>query len=208
MTTSNSDNTCAVIKNGLPSLWRFALQITQNNHDAEDLVQHTCLRALERKDQYQDLQKPKSWLFRIAQNIWKNELRSRSIRERGFIKSDLMMIDPPANVDQDNETPDSWLEHTEIVNAVQALPEAQRMVLVLVAVNGFSYCETAEILDIPIGTVMSRLARARVEIGRQFNTNNTQQSRFKTAPKTNSKQPSNTASHVGITDNDRTVKPV
>jgi len=67
----------------LPALWRFALQLTRDKHDAEDLVQRTCVRAMEQSDQYDDSGKLKSWLFRIAHNIWKNELYSRTIRKRG-----------------------------------------------------------------------------------------------------------------------------
>ena len=152
----------------LPSLWRFALQLTRDKHDAEDLVQRTCVRAMERSDQYNDTGKLKSWLFRIAHNIWKNELRSRAIRQRG----DLQAVNPEgledAELGRDTSTPETRLEFQQVVNAVEALPEGQRLVTQLVCVSGFSYAETASILDIAVGTVMSRLARARVAIGEQF----------------------------------------
>jgi len=152
----------------LPSLWRFALQLTRDKHDAEDLVQRTCVRAMERSDQYNDTGKLKSWLFRIAHNIWKNELRSRAIRHRG----DLQAVNPEgleeAELGRDTSTPETRLEFQQVVNAVEALPEGQRLVTQLVCVSGFSYAETASILDIAVGTVMSRLARARVAIGEQF----------------------------------------
>jgi len=129
----------------LPSLWRFALQLTRDKHDAL-----------------------KSWLFRIAHNIWKNELRSRAIRHRG----DLQAVNPEgleeAELGRDTSTPETRLEFQQVVNAVEALPEGQRLVTQLVCVSGFSYAETASILDIAVGTVMSRLARARVAIGEQF----------------------------------------
>ena len=152
----------------LPSLWRFALQLTRDKHDAEDLVQRTCVRAMERSDQYNDTGKLKSWLFRIAHNIWKNELRSRAIRHRG----DLQAVNPEgledAELGRDTSTPETRLEFQQVVNAVEALPEGQRLVTQLVCVSGFSYAETASILDIAVGTLMSRLARARVAIGEQF----------------------------------------
>lgn len=152
----------------LPALWRFALQITQNKHDAEDLVQRTCVRAMEQCDRYTDTGKLKSWLFRIAHNIWKNELRSRTIRERG----DLLAVNPeglePAELGRDTATPETSLEFQEVVTAVEALPESQRLVVQLVCVSGFSYAETASILEVAIGTVMSRLARARIAIGEQL----------------------------------------
>jgi|GEM_PF-6497654 len=88
MSAVSSTGIESLIKAALPSLWRFALQMTRNNHEAEELVQRTCVRALEHGDKYKEMQKPTSWLFRIAQNIWKNELRARSIRERGFVNTD------------------------------------------------------------------------------------------------------------------------
>ena len=126
----------------LPSLWRFALQITHDKHDAEDLVQRTCVRAIEQSDRYTDTGKLKSWLFRIAHNIWRNELRSRTIRERG----DLMAANPDGVNEtapgRDIVTPETRLEFDEVVAAVEALPEGQRLVVQLVCVNGFSYSET------------------------------------------------------------------
>lgn len=152
----------------LPSLWRFALQLTRDKHDAEDLVQRTCVRAMEQSEQYKDTGKLKSWLFRIAHNIWRNELRSRAIRQR----SDLLAVNPEGLDDtelgRDTSTPETRLEFQQVVSAVEALPEGQRLVTQLVCVSGFSYAETASILDVAVGTVMSRLARARVAIGEQF----------------------------------------
>jgi len=172
MSVVNSTGIESQIKAALPSLWRFALQITRDNHDAEDLVQRACLRALERKESYEEMQKSKSWLFRIAQNIWKNEIRSRSIREKGFgfVKNDIAVHNDhsPATQEFNNQTPEAHLELQDVVRAVESLPEAQRMVMILVAVSGFSYAEAAHILDVPIGTIMSRLARARLTIGNQF----------------------------------------
>ena len=152
----------------LPALWRFALQLTRDKHDAEDLVQRTCVRSIEQCDQYNDSGKLKSWLFRIAHNIWRNELRSRAIRRRG----DLLAVNPYGlddnELESDNSTPEKSLELQQVVSAVEALPEGQRLVTQLVCVSGVSYAETASILDVAVGTVMSRLARARVSIGSQF----------------------------------------
>jgi len=167
--SDNTQNMIETIANvELPSLWRFALQLTRDTHDAEDLVQRTCVRAMEKTDQYDNSGKLKSWLFSIAHNIWRNELRSRAIRARGDIHAA-----NPAGLDEselgrDLSTPESRLEFSEVIKAVEALPEGQRLVTQLVCVNGFSYAETAAILDIAVGTVMSRLARARIAIGEQF----------------------------------------
>ena len=152
----------------LPALWRFALQVTRDTDDAEDLVQRTCVRAIEQSDRYNDKGKLKSWLFRIAHNIWKNELRSRAIRERGNLMATHPARMDNEELDRDTATPETSLEFQEVVSAVEALPEGQRLVIQLVCASGFSYAETASILDIAVGTVMSRLARARVTIGEQF----------------------------------------
>jgi len=152
----------------LPSLWRFALQLTRDTHDAEDLVQRTCVRAMEKADQYDDSGKLKSWLFSIAHNIWRNELRSRAIRARGDIQAANPSGLDESELGRDLSTPETRLEFQDVVKVVEALPEGQRLVIQLVCVNGFSYAETAAILDVAVGTVMSRLARARVAIGEQF----------------------------------------
>ena len=152
----------------LPALWRFSLQLTRDKHDAEDLVQRTCVRAMEQSLQYNDSGKLKSWLFRIAHNIWKNELRSRAVRQRG----DMQVANPDgveaSELGRYTSTPETRLEFQEVVRAVESLPEGQRLVAQLVCVSGFTYAETADILDVAVGTVMSRLARARVAIGEQF----------------------------------------
>ena len=152
----------------LPALWRFSLQLTRDKHDAEDLVQRTCVRAMEQSLQYNDSGKLKSWLFRIAHNIWKNELRSRAVRQRG----DIQVANPDgveaSELGRYTSTPETRLEFQEVVRAVESLPEGQRLVAQLVCVSGFTYAETADILDVAVGTVMSRLARARVAIGEQF----------------------------------------
>src|SRR5437764_12502219 len=82
---SMSDDLPAVLPTLLPRLWRFALRLTQNQHDAEDLVQRACVRALERRNQLQAGTSTLSWLFSIVHSTWMNELRSRSIRSRGIM---------------------------------------------------------------------------------------------------------------------------
>jgi len=209
MNLENHNQVESLVQEELSSLWRFALHLTHHTSDAEDLVQRTCLRALEKRDHYREMQKPRSWLFRIAQNIWSNELRSRNVRERGFIKA--MHSGQAAGQECDKTTPESWIEHDEITKAVEALPEAQRMVMILVAVNGFSYAETASILDVPIGTVMSRLSRARITIGKQFLPDAKRRKNVKTDER-NLKQSINTRgpskSTFGVTDRNPGAKPI
>jgi RNA polymerase sigma-70 factor, ECF subfamily len=150
----------------LPRLWRFALRLTRHHDDAQDLVQRCYVRALERRHQWQLGTSLLSWLFAIMHSIWINELRSAQRRREGNLGGDddspEEFADPNPNTD-----PEYQLMFKQIIHAVQKLPDAQRLVMVLVAVEGMSYREAADVLDVPIGTVMSRLARARVTIGEQ-----------------------------------------
>ncbi|WP_321905718.1 RNA polymerase sigma factor [Paraburkholderia tropica] len=147
----------------LPRLWSFALRISGDQHDAEDLVQRACVRGLERAHQLQPGTAPLSWMFSIVQSTWINELRARNVRNRsgmdwddGFLET---VPDPSAR------TPEEQAMNGQIIAAVQQLPEVQRVVMLLVAVEGLSYSEAAEVLGVPIGTIMSRLSRAREAIG-------------------------------------------
>jgi RNA polymerase sigma-70 factor (ECF subfamily) len=152
----------------LPRLWNFALRISGNQHDAEDLVQRACLRALERAHQLQPDTTPLSWMFSIVHSTWINELRARSVRNRSGMDWDDDLLETVA--DPYACTPEQNVLNGQILSAVQRLPEAQRVVMLLVAIEGLSYKEAAEALDLPIGTIMSRLSRARQTIGAQFGT--------------------------------------
>lgn len=150
----------------LPRLWRFALRLTANRHDAEDLVQRACVRALERPHQLQDGTSPLSWLFSIMYSVWISEVRARKVRTANAADYQDEFFDNLP--DSKASDPESELLHRQIIAAVSALPDAQRVVMLLVAVEGLSYREAAQALDIPIGTVMSRLARARLTLGELF----------------------------------------
>jgi len=150
----------------LPRLWAFALRISGDQHDAEDLVQRACVRGLERAHQLQPDTAPLSWMYAIIHSTWINELRARSVRKRAsFEWDDDFLENLPDPVDR---SPETQLMHGQIVDAIERLPEAQRVVMLLVAVEGFSYQQAADTLEIPIGTVMSRLSRARQSIGAMF----------------------------------------
>ena len=149
----------------LPRLWRFAFRLARNSADAEDLLQRTCVRALERRAQWQPGSVLLSWLFSIMHSIWLNELRALQRRREGSISD--FDIEDTVFADSSSD-PEHQMLCKQIVEAVELLPEAQRTVMLLVAVEGFGYREAAEVLDIPIGTVMSRLARARATVGARF----------------------------------------
>ena len=152
----------------LPRLWAFALRISGDKHDAEDLVQRACVRALERPHQLRPDTSPLSWMFSILHSTWINELRARSVRSRSSMEWDDSFLETVA--DPSARTPEINVMNGQIVSAVERLPEAQRVVMLLVAVEGLTYNEAAQVLDVPIGTVMSRLARARQAIGSLFDT--------------------------------------
>jgi RNA polymerase sigma-70 factor (ECF subfamily) len=142
------------------------MRLTRNRDDAEDLVQRCCLRALERRWQWRPGSAMLSWLYAIMHTIWLNEVRARQRRRESSLDwedewceslSDFAAVDPSHRA-----------LYRQVVEAVELLPEAQRLVIMLVDVEGLSYKETAEVLAVPIGTVMSRLARARSTVGRRF----------------------------------------
>jgi len=121
---------------------------------------------LERVDQLQPETAPLSWMFSIVHTTWINELQARNVRDRSSAEWDESRIQ---NVpDQSVRTPEEVLMSRQIIGAVMRLPEAQRAVMLLIALEGMSYAEAAEILNVPIGTVMSRLSRARQTIGEGF----------------------------------------
>lgn len=150
----------------LPRLWRFALRLTANTHDAEDLVQRACVRALEKRHQFVVGTSALSWLFSIIHSIWLNELRAQKLRSRYNAPLDDEMAETLA--DPNAKDPEVNALHRQLIAAVDALPDAQRSVMLLVAAEGMSYNEAADVLGIPIGTVMSRLSRARLTIGLAF----------------------------------------
>jgi RNA polymerase sigma-70 factor, ECF subfamily len=150
----------------LPRLWRFALRLAGDRHDAEDLVQRACMRALERRHQLQPGTATLSWLFSIVHSVWLNEVRARQIRSHGCIQWTEELADTVADPAASN--PETYMLQQQIIAAVEKLPDAQRAVMLLVAVEGLTYREAATVLEVPIGTVMSRLARARLTIGESF----------------------------------------
>jgi RNA polymerase sigma-70 factor (ECF subfamily) len=156
----------AILPSLLPRLWAFALRLSTNKHDAEDLVQRACVRALERRHQLQPETSALSWMFTIVHSLWISEIRSRRIRSRASMEWDDELMQSVADPLAVN--PETDLLHREILQAVDALPDAQRVIMLLVAVEGLSYRDAAQVLDVPLGTVMSRLSRARLTIGLRF----------------------------------------
>lgn len=138
----------------LPRLRRFARTIARNVHDADDLVQLSIERALVKYDQWRPELKFDGWMFGIMRNAWIDEVRSRSRRDRVFAPEEA-----GASVGQDGT--ESQIRLLAVQRAVADLPEEQRLAVALVLVEGLSYKEAADVLEVPIGTLTSRLARGR-----------------------------------------------
>lgn len=143
----------------LPRLRRFAAGLTRSASEADDLVQAACERALAREHQFQEGTRFDSWMFRIVQTIWIDQLRARDIRkENGEIAEERLGSDEPVR------RVEARLALSEVRRAVSLLPPDQRSTLMLVTVEGLSYKQAAEVAGVPVGTIMSRLARARVAL--------------------------------------------
>jgi RNA polymerase sigma-70 factor (ECF subfamily) len=141
----------------LPRLRRFAYALTGNSEQGDDLVQDACLRALSRIDLWQPGTRLDSWMYRIAQNIWLDRLRANKVRgEVVDIKAMEGMTGSDGRVVAESE-----LTLQAVAAAMGQLPAEQRAMVALVCIEGASYKEAAVIAGVPLGTVMSRLARAR-----------------------------------------------
>jgi RNA polymerase sigma-70 factor (ECF subfamily) len=141
----------------LPRLQRFALALTGGAVEADDLVQDTVERALKNLDQFELGTRMDSWMFRIAQNLWIDCLRAGKIRDARAAS-----IEEAELVSVDGERAAlSRMMLADTCRALRDLPEEQRAVIGLVLIDGLSYRDAASILQIPIGTLTSRLARAR-----------------------------------------------
>lgn len=138
----------------LPRLRRFGRALTRHREDADDLVQIALERALAHAGQWQAGTRLDSWLFRIMRNAWIDELRSRTRRDEVPLPEE---ADAPAL----GAVPDRQADALAVQQAMQRLGEDQRLAVALVLVEGLPYREAAEVLGIPIGTLTSRLARAR-----------------------------------------------
>lgn len=145
----------------LPRLRRMARSLTRDPDKADDLVQEACERALTRSYQYREKTRLDSWLYRIIYTRWIDEIRKERTRSNHVVVlDDGTTSSMPPN--QENVIP----ETLDIRAALDVLLPEQRAALVLVSVDGYSYEEAAEVLQVPAGTVASRVARARKIMGK------------------------------------------
>jgi len=138
----------------LPRLRRFARVLARNAHDADDLLQTSIERALAHAGQLRAGAPLAGWMFGILRHAWIDEQRARGRRARLFAS-------PEAAADVADTAQGLPVETIAVQDAVARLPEEQRLAVALVLVEGLSYKEAAHIMEVPIGTLTSRLARAR-----------------------------------------------
>ena len=151
----------AGLEPALARLWRYALVLSRARDVADDLVQATCLRAIERADQFEPGTRVDRWLLAILRSIWLNEIRARKIREGGgFVApEDALTTDGAREIEMN-------ITAAAVLRAIDRLPEAQRETVLLVYGEGYSYAEAAAALGVPIGTIMSRLAAGRAALAK------------------------------------------
>lgn len=150
----------------LPRLRRFARTLTRHHADADDLVQIAIERALTRYRQWDPQSRLDSWIFSIIRNAWIDEVRQRQRRGQHL---DLDEIG-----DSVGDAADTRIEMMSVQQALATLPEEQRTAVSLVLVEGLSYKEAAQVMDIPIGTLTSRLARGREALQKLLRTDEAQ----------------------------------
>jgi RNA polymerase sigma-70 factor, ECF subfamily len=143
----------------LPRLRRFARGLSGSATEADDLVQAACERALARQHQFQEGTRFDSWMYRIVQTIWLDQLRARGVR-----KEEGEAVEEQLGSDTAVRLVEARLALAEVRRAIGRLPADQRATLLLVTVEGLSYREAAAVVGVPVGTIMSRLARARVAL--------------------------------------------
>ncbi|WP_099865311.1 RNA polymerase sigma factor [Pararhizobium haloflavum] len=144
----------------LPNMRRFGFSLTRSQDKADDLVQAACERALSRADGFEPGTRFDAWIFRIMRNLWIDQIRrNRTAGPQDDIdaQADLVGAEGEREVH-------ARMELAEVARAIVDLPQEQREILVLVCGEDMAYKDVASLLDIPIGTVMSRLARARKKL--------------------------------------------
>jgi len=144
----------------LPRLRRFAMGLTGDSSEADDLVQQACEKALRKQHQWQPGTRLDSWMYRIIQTTRIDNVRSRRSDTASLETSQI----PEARDQRSEHAPENQNMLDRVSRILDQLPEDQRAVMVLVAVEEHSYQEVSKILEIPVGTVMSRLYRARARV--------------------------------------------
>jgi RNA polymerase sigma-70 factor, ECF subfamily len=175
---TESDNGEPAILENLSALYGFAMSLTRNPTDAEDLVQEACLRALKGMTHSDIKSDSRVWLFTILRNVWINQWRRRAKGPEFILLEKGRADGGPLQewLSDERERPEDHFDRNVVAGkirlAISGLPEVFREVVVLRYFEGFSYRQIASILGCPAGTVMSRLNRARAELRTILNEKN------------------------------------
>ncbi|WP_233347842.1 sigma-70 family RNA polymerase sigma factor [Hyphobacterium indicum] len=147
----------------LPRLRRFSRSLARHEADADDLLQTALERALKRSDQFQAGTRLDSWMYRMIKNIWIDEIRARNRRAQTFAPEEAGL-----GVGAEDPAFDRQVRAMSVERAMETLSDDQRIAVSLVLVEGLSYKEAASVLDLPMGTLTSRLARGRQALADQL----------------------------------------
>lgn len=147
----------------LPRLRRFALSLTRSGPDADDLLQEACTKALQSWHNYDPAQPLDRWMFRVVRNSWTSEIRKRQVRQ-GEGQVDAETADELI-VQTD---PEAALTLQQVQARIAQLDPELAQPLLLVSAEGYSYREAADLLDVPVGTIMSRIHRARKQLSAEL----------------------------------------
>lgn len=145
----------------LPRLRRFGYALTGSESEGDDLLQEAIVKALDRENQWTPGTRLDSWMFRIMQTTWIDKVRSRGRKQR--VHSELKAA--PFNTHEDGRRLfHDRLDLMDVHTAMMQLGDTERAALILVSIEGHTYNEAAQVLEVPIGTIMSRVARARSQL--------------------------------------------
>lgn len=139
----------------LPRLRRFAVGLSRDPGEADDLCQTTIERALRNRDKWQQGTRLDSWIYRMMRNIWIDEIRARNRRSETFVGEE------PGFAVGVSGAQEASVELGQVDRALATLPDEQREAVLLIMVEGYSYKEAADIVGCPVGTINSRLVRGR-----------------------------------------------
>lgn len=143
----------------LPRLNRYARNLTRTESDADDLLQAACTRILDRWAQFKPGSDFDRWAFTVMSSINRNQWRSEGVRKgTGQVDAGETLTAP--------DSPEGNKIREEVFSVLESLPENQRQVMTLVYIEGYTYQESADILDVPVGTIMSRIARGRARLSK------------------------------------------
>lgn len=148
------------LKESLPHLWRYGFSLTRAHHQTDDLVQDTVERGIRKRSLWDALYPLRPWLMKIELNIFRDKYRAQA-------RAQEVAMDDDFDIGAEDRSIEARSELRAVMKRMNDLPDEQRQPLLLVSVAGLSYAQAAEVLDVPIGTVMSRISRARASLNKE-----------------------------------------